>query len=98
MKKIRAVIIGMGRMGKTRYDAMMRHGGYEVTGICDTNPANMEGYSEPKFSDWKECIDQSVMDAVIVCTYNVLCAMPWGKGMLYFPRSRPEEICQTRFV
>lgn len=72
MKKIRAVIIGMGRMGKTRYDAMMRHGGYEVTGICDTNPANMEGYSEPKFSDWKECIDQSVMDAVIVCTYNVV--------------------------
>lgn len=72
MKKIRAVIIGMGRMGKTRYDAMKRHGGYEVVAICDNNVSNMEGYEEPKYSDWKECIDNSEMDAVIVCTYNVV--------------------------
>lgn len=72
MEKIRTVIIGMGRMGKTRYDAMKRHGGYEVVAICDTNESNMEGYSEKKYRDWKECIDNSQMDAVIVCTYNVV--------------------------
>lgn len=72
MKKIRTVIIGMGRMGKTRYDAMKRHGGYEVVAICDNNVSNMDGYDEKKYSDWKECIDNSEMDAVIVCTYNVV--------------------------
>ena len=30
MKKVKTVIIGMGRMGKTRYEAMKRHGGYDV--------------------------------------------------------------------
>lgn len=72
MEKIRAVIIGMGRMGKTRYDAMERHGGYEVVAICDTNDLNMSGYTEKKYNDWKECIDNSEMEAVIVCTYNVV--------------------------
>lgn len=71
MEKIKVVIIGMGRMGKTRYDAMKRHGGYEVVAICDTNASNMENYTEKKYSDWKECIENSEMDAVIVCTYNV---------------------------
>ncbi len=71
MKKISAVIIGMGRMGRTRYDAMKRHGGYEIVGLCDTNINNLKGYKEPIFSCWKACIDQSAADAVFVCTYNV---------------------------
>lgn len=70
MKKIRTVIIGMGRMGKTRYQAMKRHGGYEVVAICDTDTANMDGYTEKKYTGWRECIDENDMDAVIVCTYN----------------------------
>lgn len=72
MKKIRTVIIGMGRMGRTRYEAMKRHGGYEVVAVCDTNINNLKGYPEKKYQDWKECIDNSEMDAVIVCTYNVV--------------------------
>jgi len=72
MKKIRAVIIGMGRMGRTRYDAMKRHGGYEVIALCDTNEDNLSGYTERKFSDWKACIDDCEMDAVFVCTYNLV--------------------------
>ena len=71
MRKIRTAIIGMGRMGKTRYKAMEKHGGYEIVAICDTNSANMEGYSEKQYSDWKQCIDENDVDAVIVCTYNV---------------------------
>ncbi len=72
MEKIKVVIIGMGRMGKTRYDAMKRHGGYDIIGLCDTDPARGIYYKEPFYSDWKLCIDQCHADAVIVCTYNVV--------------------------
>ena len=72
MRKVRAVIIGMGKMGKIRYDIMRRHGGYEVVALCDTNESNLEGFDERKFSNWKVCIDDSEMDAVFVCTYNVV--------------------------
>lgn len=93
MEKIRAVIIGMGRMGKTRYDAMKRHGGYEVVAICDTNESNLNGYAEKKYSDWKECIDNSEMDAVIVCTYNVvipdIVCYALGKGYAVFSEKPP---------
>ena len=71
MKKVRTVILGMGRMGRTRYDAMKRHGGYEVTAVCDTNPANLAGYQEKTYTDWKKCLDESEADAVMVCTFNV---------------------------
>ena len=72
MKKVKTVIIGMGRMGKTRYEAMKRHGGYDVVGICDANTKNLDGYLEPIFTDWKECIEKCDIDAVIVCTYNIV--------------------------
>ncbi len=72
MKKVKTVIIGFGRMGKTRYDAMTRHGGYEVVAICDINENNMDGYSVRKYTDWKKCIDESSMDSVFVCTFNAM--------------------------
>ena len=70
MEKIKTVIIGMGRMGKTRYEAMKRHGGFEITAICDTAGHNMDGYKEKKYERWQECIDETEPEAVIVCTYN----------------------------
>ena len=36
-KKIRTAIIGMGRMGLTRYHAMKRHGGYQIAAVCDND-------------------------------------------------------------
>lgn len=71
MEKIKAVIIGMGRMGCTRYAAMSRHGGYEVVAICDTNEENLKEYREKTYKDWKRCIDETEMDAVFVCTFNL---------------------------
>ena len=38
------VIVGMGRMGKTRYKAMTENGGFEVVAICDTNTELLAGY------------------------------------------------------
>lgn len=71
MRLVKIAIIGMGRMGKTRYYTMQKHGGYEIVSLCDTNPENLAGYENiKKFSDWKKCIDESDIEAVIVCTYN----------------------------
>lgn len=70
-KKIRTVIIGMGRMGATRYQAMKRHGGFQVVALCDTELGHLEEYREAKYQDWKECIDTCEPQAVIVCTFNM---------------------------
>lgn len=66
------VIIGMGRMGKTRYATMLKLGGFRITGICDNNIELLSGYEENKYSDWKECIDTEKPDVVIVCTVNAV--------------------------
>lgn len=70
-KKIRTVIIGMGRMGVTRYQAMMRHGGFQIVALCDTNLELLGKYKEAKYQDWKECIDTCKPEAAIVCTFNM---------------------------
>lgn len=64
------VIIGMGRMGRTRYSAMKQIGGFDITGLCDSNLAVMSGYNEHIYSDWKECIDVEKPKVVFVCTVN----------------------------
>jgi predicted dehydrogenase len=92
-KKIRTVIIGMGRMGATRYQAMKRHGGFQIVAICDSNLNNMEGYKEVKYQDWKECIDACEPQAVVVCTYNmvipdVVC-YALGRGIAVFSEKPP---------
>lgn len=70
MEKIRIAIIGVGKMGKIRYNAMLRHGGYRIVSLCDTNVENLKGYAEKTYTDWRECIDSSDIDAVCVCTFN----------------------------
>lgn len=70
MDKIRIAIIGAGKMGKIRYHAMLRHGGYTIVSICDASVENLGSYTQKTYTDWKECIDASDIDAVCVCTFN----------------------------
>lgn len=70
MKNYKAVIIGMGRMGRTRYDALQKHGGFEITGLCDSRLEQLAGYSENKYEDWKKCIEDENPQVVVVCTVN----------------------------
>lgn len=70
MKTYKTVIIGMGRMGRTRYDAMRNHGGFEITAVCDSRPEQLKGYSENKYEDWKKCIEEEKPQVVVVCTVN----------------------------
>lgn len=73
MRLIKTAIIGMGRMGKIRYHTMLKHGGYKIVSLCDTNSENLLEYKNAnKFSDWKKCIDESDVEAVVICTYNVV--------------------------
>lgn len=62
----------MGRMGQTRYDAMKRHGKYEIMAICDSDEACLASYAEKKYADWRICIEENHPDAVIVCTVNAV--------------------------
>lgn len=92
-KKIRTVIIGMGRMGATRYQAIKRHGGFQIVALCDTNLNNMNDCKEVKYQDWKECIDACEPQAVVVCTFNriipdVVC-YALKKGIAVFSEKPP---------
>lgn len=69
---LKTVIIGMGRMGKMRFDLLCRHGGFDIVGICDEKEENLEGYSVPAYTDWKTCLEQCCAEAVFVCTVNAV--------------------------
>ena len=83
----------MGRMGKTRYEAMKRHGGFEIIAICDTAGHNMDGYKEKKYERWQKCIDETKPEAVIVCTYNAaipeIVCYALKKGIAVFSEKPP---------
>lgn len=68
--KIRIAIIGMGKMGKLRYNIIKKHGGFQIIALCDPNRQNMNGFGEKKYVSWKECIDNEKLDGVVVCTIN----------------------------
>ena len=70
MKKLRTAIVGMGRMGATRYRAMTRHGGFDVVAVCDTDRGRMGEYPAGKYRDWRTCLDEARPEAVAVCTVN----------------------------
>ncbi len=72
MRQYDTVIIGMGRMGKTRFDAMKRHGGYRITGVCDKNEEVLKEYGVNTYIDWKKCIDRENPQIVAVCTVNAV--------------------------
>lgn len=70
MRRLKTVIIGMGRMGKMRFEKLQRHGGFEITGICDERQENLRQYAVPAFTDWQLCLEQCEAEVVFVCTVN----------------------------
>ena len=68
-KKLKTSIIGMGRMGRQRYEDLKTHGGFEITSVCD-NHADIGSYSEKTYIDWDKCLIDSKPDVVFICTYN----------------------------
>ncbi len=70
--KLSSVIIGFGTMGRIRYRAMQRHGGYEIKAVCDIRSEVKQDMPDALlvYSDWKACIEEQKPKAVIVCAVN----------------------------
>lgn len=71
-RKFRTVIIGMGRMGRTRYRAMQRHGGFEITAVCDNDCEAIKPCIQNGYTDWMKCICEENPEVVVVCTVNAV--------------------------
>jgi predicted dehydrogenase len=73
MDKIKLGIIGMGRMGITHYSIINSHSNIEIVSIADTSKMILDIFKKfvpniQTFKDYKELIDVSKPDAIIVCT------------------------------
>lgn len=67
-KKLRAVIVGFGKMGRTRAQSISANHNMELLALCDNNPeVNPPGM--PVFRSYKELI-RLKPDVVFVCTPN----------------------------
>lgn len=69
-RKLRTVVVGMGRMGVTRYKTLKKHDAFEVVALCDTDPALLEGYDEKTYANWRQCLEDEEYDVVFSCAYN----------------------------
>lgn len=72
MRRLKTVVIGMGRMGKMRYRMMKDHGGFEIVGVCDERAEALSGYLERTYTDWKACLDECKAEVAVVCTINAV--------------------------
>lgn len=73
MNKIKIGIIGMGRMGITHYSIINSHPDVVIVSVADTSKMTLDIIKKyipclQVFKDYKELIDKSKPDAVIVCT------------------------------
>ncbi len=73
MNKIKIGIIGMGRMGITHYSILNSHPQVEIVAVADTSKMTLDLLKKyvqglQVFKDYKELIDKSCPDAIIVCT------------------------------
>ncbi|GHU73507.1 1-carboxy-3-chloro-3,4-dihydroxycyclo hexa-1,5-diene dehydrogenase [Bacteroidia bacterium] len=73
MNKIKLGIIGMGRMGITHYSIINSHPDVEIVSVADTSKMILDILKKyvpdlQVFKDYKELIDTSKPDAIIVCT------------------------------
>lgn len=93
METIRLSIIGMGRMGITHFSIINSHPRVEVVSVSDTSKVvldilkkNVSGLEV--FTDYKEMIEKTHPDAVIVCTppnfHYEVCRFVCEKGISVF--------------
>jgi predicted dehydrogenase len=70
--RIRAGIVGLGRVGARRADCIVRHPGMELTAVCDINPAQAAKWPGVRFTTDYQSLVRDDLDAVFVCAYNNL--------------------------
>ena len=93
MKEIKLSIIGMGRMGITHFSIINSHPNVNIVSVSDTSKITLDllkKYIPPLqvFTDYKELIDKTMPDAIIVCTppnyHYVICKYACEKGINVF--------------
>jgi hypothetical protein len=90
MKKYRAGIIGLGRVGAqwddSHFNAYLKHPRIELVALCDLNP-HEEFYSFQDYQDYLEMVKLENLDIVSVCTppsthCQIICGIaPYVKGI-----------------
>ena len=72
MDRVRIGIIGVGGMGSAHAKMMLEVGEVQLCAVADVDPdvAKQVGeqYGVPYFTDYRQCIDSGLLDAVIVAT------------------------------
>jgi predicted dehydrogenase len=68
MNKVKLGLIGMGGMGGAYFKMLKEIAEAELTCVCDRNPAAMEPFQGPKFTDHKELLKSGLAEAVMVVT------------------------------
>jgi predicted dehydrogenase len=93
MNKIKIGIIGMGRMGITHYSIINSHPEVEIIAVADTSKMTLDLLKKyvqglQVFKDYKELIDESKPDAIIVCTppnlHFEVCSYAFDKNIHVF--------------
>ena len=99
-------IIGYGKMGRIRHDAIHRTGRGQVTKVFDVNPVDPSDLSgATQVIDYRDILVDSTIDAVAICTPNFLNktltieALQAGKHVLCEnppPSTRPRSARSSR--
>lgn len=72
MRRFNVGIIGMGFIGKQHYDALRRVSGVHIRAICSSS-VDPELYEADYITkDWRQIVEDPEIDAVHVCTPNIL--------------------------
>ena len=96
--KLKAGIIGMGKMGRIRLKETEAHEAFEIVALTDVNSDVAREFPQYKFcEDWKQVLDQD-LDVVFVCTYNqfipeITCEA-LGRGLHVFSEKPPGRTVQ----
>lgn len=76
MLPIKVGIVGMGKMGRIRYDEAIKNHNLTVTSLCDITPGLEHDYPDQViYDDYRELIVMADVDVVIICTYNHIAPM-----------------------
>lgn len=86
MQRIKTAILGTGFMGKVHTEALRRLGNVEVAAVAGSNPAGAQKFAAAMFvpraaGDWRTVVADPEIQAVHVCTPNVL-HYPMAKAAL----------------
>lgn len=93
MEKVKLSIIGMGRMGITHFSIINSHPKVEVVSVSDTSKVVLDILkknipSVEVFTDYKEMLDKTHPDGIIVCTppnyHYEVCKYACEKGINVF--------------